>query len=158
MYVPGIDNITSRNRKHKKRKGVINLSLTVAGTGIEPVFAPWKGAVLTDRRTGHLFCLSGRKNRLMTLFCQIIFENVPNSCANAGFRQSWGVNREWNASENSHSITHHSRFTTHVSPFTTHGSYRPLAKKSQKILSILVNSPLVFDFVNHLNKEFNEYS
>ncbi len=26
--------------KTKKRKGLINLSLTVAGTGIEPVFAP----------------------------------------------------------------------------------------------------------------------
>lgn len=47
----------------------------VAGTGIEPVFAPWKGAVLTDRRTGQLYDLLGqlgRKNRIHRLYCQTI--------------------------------------------------------------------------------------
>lgn len=46
--------------------------LFVAGTGIEPVFAPWKGAVLADRRTGRSF-YSGRKNRFLLLHCQNFF-------------------------------------------------------------------------------------
>jgi len=53
----------------------------VAGTGIEPVFAPGKGAVLTDRRTGQLYDLLGqlgRKNRIHRLYCQTIWPFFPD--------------------------------------------------------------------------------
>ena len=50
IYTLGKGLIEIKNRKSNKN---LCLSGEVAGTGIEPVFAPWKGAVLTDRRTGH---------------------------------------------------------------------------------------------------------
>ena len=73
FFAPRLFTKASFRHSLETKKPLICMRGFVERTGIEPVLPGWKPGVLTVRRTLHRrICHSGRKNRILTFYCQII--------------------------------------------------------------------------------------